>query len=673
MKQEIVEIQERAVNELLYLVKNGKESISLKAPTGSGKTHIMANFMNEMLSDENVVFLISTISKGRLASQNYERFKELSLQKFTRLKPFYISSEKDKAEYGIHIDTSFNVFVLPTAQYTSTSKIHKEKSLLIFLQSCKEQGKRVILIRDESHIATNKLNALSSYFSQTINFSATPKDDKYDVCIEESEAEKASLIKSVEYIEEEKDLEKGLNEALDRFKGIQSFYLKEGIRPAFIIQISNTNLGENEMKKIKRIVEQKGLNWVCFVEKEKDYESNTRLNKLKNKALWQSYVKEDSFFIDVIIFKMVISEGFDIPRACMLYQVRDSQSEQLDEQVIGRVRRNPCLKRFEYLDKETQEIFSKAYVYGIKPKEEKNHKKKVRLKGEIHKSLFENEIIKEFGKFKITVLNEVPQSDMDISECLDEKKLEYDNESIFEKYKKMQKVGEAVKQKERDFVDSYEKWFLFSANLKAIQDKINSVVEDYEKYAQIKEVELREDIYSFCDSKGQSVRIKDWIWSSEDKNFSFDSEAEAEFYDILDDLCAKCCRTISIKGEEIYLFGKNFIDKSNIKFDYYHLRKHTSYPDFIFKDKNEKIHIFEVKSVNQSKNFALDDEEYKEKIRKLQKAYAFASKKTGYIFYLPVKNGDDWSIWRCENGIVDDEAKRMNKAMFVEYMQGSKA
>ena len=36
---------------------------------------------------------------------------------------------------------------------------------------------------------------------------------------------------------------------------------------------------------------------------------------------------------------MVITEG-DIPRACMLYQVRDSKSKQMDEQVVGRVRRN---------------------------------------------------------------------------------------------------------------------------------------------------------------------------------------------------------------------------------------------------------------------------------------------------------------------------------------------
>ena len=64
---------------------------------------------------------------------------------------------------------------------------------------------------------------------------------------------------------------------------------------------------------------------------------------------------------------MVISEGWDIPRACMLYQVRDTQSKQLDEQVMGRVRRNPRLLDFEKLDEEARDLAMKAWIWGIKP------------------------------------------------------------------------------------------------------------------------------------------------------------------------------------------------------------------------------------------------------------------------------------------------------------------
>ncbi len=674
MKQEIIELQNKAINSLIYIAKTGKENITLKAPTGSGKTYMMASFMNRMLlEDKNLVFLVSTPSKGKLASQNYDRFTELALKTFRELKTFYVSSGLENAkntEYSLYIETNYNVFVLPTSQYTDSSRINKEKTLLQFLEDCKNAKRKIILIRDEAHIATNKLNKLSEYFAQTINFSATPKDDIFDICITEDEAVEASLIKSVEYIEDDKGLENSLSEALDKFKNeIKPTYLKNGIRPAFIIQISNANYADEEIEIIKGVLEEKGLQWVYFVEKENGYQTNSRLGKIKNKALWQTYVKQNDFPIDVIIFKMVITEGFDIPRACMLYQVRDSKSKQLDEQVIGRVRRNPALTNFEKLDSQTQNIFSKAYVYGIKPESQGRKRIKVNLKGEEHKELFKNQIIEEFTPFKITTLKEVPLNDIDITDCIKKDNMEFYTQSIFDAYRILQNTSDKIKEKQREFVTDYDKWFLFNANLESIKDKVASVVENYDKYGQVVEIEIRENIDSFFDNNGNIVRIKDWIWETDNDNeFSFDSEVEKEWFYILDKITNKCCKTIEIDDNRIYLFGKNFIHNSNIKFDYYHNRKHTSYPDFILKDKKDRIHIFEIKSVNKTSNIMIDEDEYKEKIRKLKEAYIFASKKTGYIFYIPIKVNDDWYIWRSENGIAYEEGL-MNKDKFIEYIK----
>jgi len=68
---------------------------------------------------------------------------------------------------------------------------------------------------------------------------------------------------------------------------------------------------------------------------------------------------------------MVITEGWDIPRACMLYQVRDTQSKQLDEQVMGRVRRNPRLLDFETLCEKAQQLAMTAWVWGIASDEQR--------------------------------------------------------------------------------------------------------------------------------------------------------------------------------------------------------------------------------------------------------------------------------------------------------------
>lgn len=682
MTKAVLELQENAVNEIYACLQKEKEVI-FKAPTGSGKTIIMAKLMQKMLeNDANLKFLVSSLSKGNLASQNYEVFKQLCIVKdFKHLKPFYISSGgtvKQKTQYSLDIEFKANVFVLPSNQYTKTSRIYKEKALLRFLENCKEKGQKIILIKDEAHISTNNLRELNEYFYKTLHFSATPKDDKFNVCIKESEAVEANLIKSVKFVESEKGLQEDLSEALDKFMSVREVYFKQGIRPCFIIQISNEIKGEQEMPIIKRAIEQKGLKWVCFVETEKDYESNSKLSKVKNKALWQKSVKANDSFIDVVIFKMVITEGFDMPRACMLFQVRNSQSKQLDEQVIGRVRRNPALLYFEKLDKQTQEIFSQALIYGIKPSESKK-RVRVKLKGEIHKNLFENEIIKEFTPFKITTLKNVPTNSIDLSPCIDKERLNYFGKSIFSAFKDVQNADEKVREKYGEFVKSYENFFEFVANFNEIKELVKSVIKDYENNMQVLEVRLREDLYSFYEKAEQGEKFNNWIWANEndeDSIFSFDSEAEKQWCNVLESLAnSGYCKSIKIKNKEkeekeVYLFGKNFIDKSNIKYDYYDKRIKTSYPDFIFKDKKDNIHIFEVKSVNKNFNANINDEEYKKKIKALKEAYQKASLKTGYTFYLPIKTNDDWQIWLCEKGEVKfDDKSVLNKQGFLSYFR----
>ena len=671
MKREIIELQERTVQSIFNLAKKSNKSITIKAPTGSGKTHIMANLMNKMIEDdENIIFIVSILSKGKLSSQSYDKFNDLALNKYTKLRPFYISSGNENiknTEYSLYIDDACNVFVLPTSQYTENSRIHKERVLENFLDNCLKKKKKIVLIKDECHIATNNLKKYQLIFSQTINFSATPKDDEYDVVITEDEAVSVNLIKDVEYIESDAELQEGLNNALNKFKEIRQTYHNSGINPAFIIQISNKSKAEEEINIITKIVESKSLNWVYFshIYKTSGYRTNSNLQKMKNKNQWYNYVKENNSFIDVVIFKMVITEGFDMPRACMLYQVRDSKSKQLDEQVIGRVRRNPCLTYFEKLNPIEQDIFSKAYVYGIKPQE--NIKKKVITKLRGINFITGNEIVKEFRPFKIIELEEVPLSNIDILGCIVADKTSYSNKSIFNMYKELNKVNDKVKDKFYEYVTDYNKWFEFMVNLNKIKEKIMTTVEDYEKYGKIKnENNFRQDYDSYFYDNGHSVTVDDWIWFTDDKEYSFDSDAEKSFFKILNGLRQKCCKFIEIDEERVYLFGKNFIDKSNIKYDYYHTKKHTSYPDFIFKDKKDKVHIFEVKSVNKSSSYDLDDEFYKEKIEKIKKAYIYASKMTGYIFYLPIQNGDDWQIWKCENGKIDDDF--MNEDIFKSYM-----
>ena len=62
-------------------------------------------------------------------------------------------------------------------------------------------------------------------------------------------------------------------------------------------------------------------------------------------------------------------------------------------------------------------------------------------------------------------------------------------------------------------------------------------------------------------------------------------------------------------------------------------------------------YIFEVKSVNQSANFNIDNNIYVAKVAELKKSYRQASILTGQYFYLPIQVGNDWQITQFANGI----------------------
>ena len=76
MLTEAIELQKSAVEQLIEQIEL-KDEITFRAPTGSGKTYMMADFMNRVIENHtNVIFIVSSLSKGNLAKQNYDKFCE---------------------------------------------------------------------------------------------------------------------------------------------------------------------------------------------------------------------------------------------------------------------------------------------------------------------------------------------------------------------------------------------------------------------------------------------------------------------------------------------------------------------------------------------------------------------------------------------------------------------
>ena len=181
MLQEAKELQLTAVAQLCEQLEV-KDELTFKAPTGSGKTYMMADLMNRILGEnEDVIFLVSSLSKGNLAGQNYDKFCEYAeTGSFPNIKPYLISTEVSTEE-RLFIPTDYNGYILPRDLYKKGGRL-MQGGMESFLQKITTDefwdglGKEVYLIKDECHIATNNLDTLSeAYFSKIMNFSATPK------------------------------------------------------------------------------------------------------------------------------------------------------------------------------------------------------------------------------------------------------------------------------------------------------------------------------------------------------------------------------------------------------------------------------------------------------------------------------------------------------------------
>lgn len=679
MLDDVKNLQERAISELVQSLSE-KDDVVFKAPTGSGKTFIMARVMDEVISkDDNVVFIVSSLSKANLAQQNYDKFNEyLELGLVQHLNPHLISSETS-CESALYIPSVNNVYVLPQALYKAKSKLKGQQAFLKLLLEIKNHGRVLYLIKDESHVATNNLDELKSFFTKIINISATPKK-KPDVEISEQDAVNACLIKRVQYCSSsdygDDDFSvdslqyKELLKALDYLKECKKDYLeKSNINPCLIIQISNKDLGEKQFNVIERALglsEYKDLKWVGYAKDPKVCQTNDQMIKTSPQK-WEKYCKPNDSTIDVIIFKMAITEGWDIPRANMLFQIRDSKSKQLDVQVLGRVRRNPRIMDFEKItDEKERRLFTTAYVWGIKDNSSEQKSVDVTLKGSVPDgNRIKNEIQEEI-KVKITKLADLndTQSNFDIDTFLKEKQAPESCKSIFELYNELTKSSNRIQVECKRYMfssydDEYSKYFGFVNNLSEIKSKVKTILSSDSSSIEVVKNSLGKDLevslpYNslYFQNKKYSLQDVKGVWNngSDMREFTFDSDSEKKWlYKMLQDFSIK---KISLDEEkDILLVGKNYLQNSEIKYEYYADGSHFSYPDFVLKDKYDRIFLFEVKSMNISSSLQIDTKVYQKKVEILKDLYSKVSSKVEHYFCLPILNGKSWTVHCYYKGV----------------------
>ena len=374
--------QENAIRELLDKTKkllgySGNKKLVFKAPTASGKTIMMAEFLKQLVKNREVRQPLSFIwtAPRKLHSQSKIKLeKHFADSRVLKCSFFEDLDERKIGENEIllfnweSINKKDNIYIRDNEQDFNLSKV---------LENTKEEGREIILVIDECHhhatSETSKKLISDIAPKLTIEVSATPPvvqnpDDSVTVQIEDVKTE--GMIKKAVILNEKFEniakqgkiktkLSSGSEElvidtALKKRNELLKEYQKEktDINPLVLIQLPD---------RIGRL-EDEGKERVVRILKDK-YQIFTENGKL---AIWLSgehinkeNVEKTDSEVEVLIFKQAIALGWDCPRAQILVLFRQWHSPIFSIQTVGRIMRMPEPIRGHY---QTEDL-NYGYVY----------------------------------------------------------------------------------------------------------------------------------------------------------------------------------------------------------------------------------------------------------------------------------------------------------------------
>lgn len=398
---ELKEFQLNCVNKLLDVTTVGtKKEVLVQAPTGSGKTIILLEYIKEYI-DENkdTIFVWLTPGKGDLEEQSRE--------KMTKYLPNLNSKNiSDVLLCGFEAgDTAFINWETITKKGNTAIKEQERKNLFERIDEAYNRGYNFIVIVDEEHLnKTIKAEAIIDYLKPNyiVRVSATTRknNEAEFIQIDEIDVINEGLITRALYINEnvgnnielENEHEYLLDLALEKQKIIRKEYKKNeiDINPLIIIQLPNNS--NDLVEQIESILENKGYSY-----------------KNKTVAIWLADRKENIEDISknnaepiILIMKQAISTGWDCPRAKILVKLRDNMSEDFETQTIGRIRRMPQAQHYNNV------LLDNCYLYTFDEKYEETIKQELGNNAQDVKLVFIKDEYKEFNLVK-----EVKSNDFD--------------------------------------------------------------------------------------------------------------------------------------------------------------------------------------------------------------------------------------------------------------------
>ena len=361
---DLFDFQEKAVIKLLNIVTDSrsKQTITVKSPTGSGKTIILIDFVEEYLTKINsrTAFIWLCPGKGDLEEQSRQKMRKFAPHRHTQN---LFDSLQNGFEAG---STTFINWELVTKKGNTSIRDSERKNLFDRIADAHRVGIEFIVIIDEEHSNnTAKAKMIIDAFSakNIIRVSATAIENKrYEYFeIDEVDVIGEGLITKALYVNE--GLTDGMEVADDydclldladsKRKDIAARYKELGktIRPLVLIQFPN---GQPEtIRAVEKKLESMGYTYdngmvsIWMSEDKRDLPDN---------------LTENDATPVFLLMKQAISTGWDCPRAKILVKLREGMSESFEIQTIGRIRRMPEAKHYE------DDLLDFCYVYTFDEK-----------------------------------------------------------------------------------------------------------------------------------------------------------------------------------------------------------------------------------------------------------------------------------------------------------------
>lgn len=361
---DLFDFQEKAVIKLLDIVTDSrsKQTITVKSPTGSGKTIILIDFVEEYLTKINsrTAFIWLCPGKGDLEEQSRQKMRKLAPHRHTQ-------NLFDSLQNGFEAEsTTFINWELVTKKGNTSIRDSERKNLFDRIADAHRAGIEFIVIIDEEHSNnTAKAKTIIDAFSakNIIRVSATAIENKrYEYFeIDEVDVIGEGLITKALYVNE--GLADGMEVADDydclldladsKRKDIAARYkeLGKAIRPLVLIQFPN---GQPEtIRAVEKKLESMGYTYdngmvsIWMSEDKRDLPDN---------------LTENDATPVFLLMKQAISTGWDCPRAKILVKLREGMSESFEIQTIGRIRRMPEATHYE------DDLLDFCYVYTFDEK-----------------------------------------------------------------------------------------------------------------------------------------------------------------------------------------------------------------------------------------------------------------------------------------------------------------